>query len=330
MKKILLLILAVGLFSCNSHLDKPIFEPLTVNELKESIESDSLFKGTYKYITFIRDSVLTDDMEKVKYADLTYDQIFDYVKFSADTTYFKPINERLEKEWNEKYGIHEVKVDSISNYWKKYKEDNSLEQYVKVELAKIDKEYYSYSGGIRDINLGFRLTPLKGKIEQIRFGYRIEAKINEKEDENAYSSIYSALDKSWCLTTSPFSKPVVRYWEVNYTNEKILKAKTLETFNRDYNIYVEVDEIRKDGKNMSNDDLNIPKSVTRYWEYENREYLQDLYVDDVLEEVLGVEYLGKYEYRNQEVDKILKEKDPLVFEFFTSPYEKDMLLPEFE
>lgn len=325
MKKLLLLFIAIGLFSCNSHLDKPIFEPLTVNELKESIDKDSLFKNTYEYIVYVRDTILTTDMEKVKFAELTYEQVFDFAKFSSDTVYFKPINERIEKEWNEKHGIYEQKVDSISNYWKKYKEENSLEQYVKVELARIDKKYYSYSGGIRNVNLGFRLTPLKGKIDQIRFGYKIEAKINEKDEEDRYSSIYSALDKSWCLTTSPFSKPVVRYWEADYTNEKILKSKTLETFNRDYNIYIEVDEIRKDGVNMGNDDLNIPKSVTNHWEYENKEYLEDLYVDDIIEEVLGKEYMSEYDYRNQEIDKILKEKYPLVYEFIKAPMNKKEL-----
>ncbi|MBQ4914254.1 hypothetical protein J8L85_07390 [Maribacter sp. MMG018] len=325
MKKLLLLFTAIGLFSCNSHLDKPIFEPLTVNELKESIDSDSLFKDTYEYIVYIRDTILKTDMEKVKFADLTYEQVFDFAKFSSDTVYFKPVNERIEKEWNEKYGIYEQKVDSISDYWKKYKEENSIEQYVKVELARIDKEYYSYSGGIRNVNLGFRLTPLKGKIEQLRFGYKIEAKINEKDEEDIYSSIYSALDKSWCLTTSPFSKPVVRYWEASYTNEKILKNKTLETFNRDYNIYIEVDEIRKDGVNISNDDLNIPKSVINHWEYENKEYLEDWYINDIIEEVLGEEYMSKYDYRNQEIDKILKEKYPLVYEFIKVPMKKKEL-----
>lgn len=325
MKKILPLFTAIGLFSCNSHLDKPIFEPLTVTELKESIDNDSLFKNTYEYIVYVRDTILKTDMEKVKFADLTYEQVFDFAKFSSDTVYFKPINERIKKEWNEKYGIYEQKVDSISDYWKKYKEENSLEQYAKVELATIDKEYYSYSGGIRNVNLGFRLTPLKGKIDQIRFGYRIEAKINEKDKEDTYSSIYSSLDKSWCLTTSPFSKPVVRYWEASYSNEKILKSKTLETFNRDYNIYIEVDEIRKDGVNMSNDDLNIPKSVTNHWEYENKEYLEDLYVDNIIEEVLGKEYMSEYDYRNQEIDKILKERYPLVYEFIKAPMKKKEL-----
>lgn len=319
MKKFLFIILAAGLFACNSHLDKSIFEPLTVEELKKSIDKDSLFKNSYEYIQYVKDTVLKADLDKVKFSDLTYKRVHEFAKFSSDTIYFKPINERIEKEWNEKYGKYQAKVDSISNYWKNYKNENSLEQYVKVELAQLDKEYYSYSGGIRKVNLGFRLTPLKGQVDQIRFGFRIEAKINEKEESSIYESLYSSLDKSWCLTTSPFSKPVVRYWEANYTNEKILAGKTIETLFRDYNIYIEIDQIRKDGKNMSNDDLNIPKSVSRHWEYENREYLKDLYVKDIIKEILKEEYLDKYEYRNQEIDKILKDKDPLVFEFIRLP-----------
>jgi hypothetical protein len=340
MKRILILLLTVGLFSCNSHLDKTISEPLTVKELKQFIDNDSLFKRTYKDIVYVRDTVLKSDMEKVKFADLTYDQIFEYMKFSADTAYFKPINEiEVKKEWNEKYGFYKEKVDSISNYWKKYKEEHSLESYAKVELAKIDKEYYSYSGDVKNVKLGFRLTPLKGKIDQIQFGYRIEAKINEKKNEDTYlsiiSSIHSAFDKSWYLTTSPFSKPVVRYWEANSTNEKTFKNKTLETFNKEYNIYIEIDKIRKDGvnmSNMSNDDLNIPESVTYHWGYENenRECLKNFYVKDIIKEVLGKEYMDELDYQIQEIrkrwehgDKILKEKDPLVFEFLNSKVQKE-------
>jgi hypothetical protein len=319
MKKLLLIFLIVGLFGCNSHLNKSIFEPLTVDELKKSLQKDSLFKNTYEYIQYVKDTILKSDLDKVRFADLTYKRIHDFAKFSSDTSYFKPIDERIKKDWSEKYGRYQAKVDSISNYWKNFKNENSLEQYVKVELAQLDKEYYSYSGGIRNVNLGFRLTPLKGQVDQIRFSYRIEAKINEKDKENIYESIYSAFDKSWCLMTSPLLKPVVRYWEANYSNEKILSDKTLETFFRDYNIYIEIDEIRKDGKNMSSDDLNIPKSIMRHWEYENRESLKDLYVKNIIKEILDEEYLDEYEYNIQEKGKILKEKDPVVFDFVRLP-----------
>jgi hypothetical protein len=320
MNKIIYLLFAVGLISCNSPLDKSVFKPLTVEDLKQSIDKDSLFKNTYEYIVYVRDTVMKSDLEKVKFADLTYEQIHEFALFSADTTYFKPINERIEKEWTEKYGIYREQVDSVSNYWKKFKKENSIEQYVKIELVEIDKEYYSYNNGVRNVNLGFRLTPLKGKIEQVRFGYSIEAKINEKEN----GDIYSSLDKNWCRSTSPFSRPIVRYWEADYTNEKILKNKTIKTFLRDYNIHIEVDKMRKDGKNMSNDDLNIPKALENHWKYENKErYLKDIYFDDVVKDVLNKEYMPNYEYRSQEIDKILKENYPLTFEFVRLPQNKE-------
>jgi hypothetical protein len=323
MKKVFIILLTVTIYGCNSHLDKKIFEPLTVEEIKKSIDKDSTFQDTYETIQFIKDSVLKSDIEKAKFADLTYNRVKKLIKFSNDTTYFKPIREQLKKEWQDKYGVLHTKVDSISNYWKKYRDENSLEQYVKVELIQIDKEYYSYSYGIKNVNLGFRLTPLKGQVDQLRFGYRIDAKINEKEeDESSYLSLYSALDKSWCLTTTPFSKPTVRYWEANYTNEKILQSKTIETFFRDYNIQIEIDQLRKDGKNMSNDDLQIPKSVKYHWEYENKEYLKDLYVKDILKDILNIEYIPDYEYISDGISKKLKDKDALAYEFLTSNRKK--------
>lgn len=326
MARILFITIAVvTLYGCNSHLDKSIFEPLTVEELKKSIDKDSLFEGTYKSIVFIRDSVLKTDIEKAKFADLTYSRIHKLVKFSLDTIYFKPIEERLKKEWQEKYGILHTKVDSISNYWKKYRDENSLEQYVKIELVQIDKEYYSYSYGIKNVNLGFRLTPLKGQVDQLRFGYKLEAKINEKDEESLYESLYSSLEKSWCLTTTPFSKPTVRYWEASYKNEKMLESKTIETLFRDYNVYIEVDQIRKDGKNMSNDDLKIPESVKNHWKYENREYLKDLYIKDVLKDLLGLDYVKEYEYRFAEIDKILKEKDALAYDFLRQTKNNELI-----
>lgn len=270
----------------------------------------------------IKDSALKTDIEKAKFADLTYNRVYKLIRFEKDTTFLKPIREQLEKEWQEKYGIQHQKVDSISNYWKKYRDENSLEQYVKIELVQLNKEYYSYSYGIRNVNLAFRLTPLKGQVDQLRFGYKLEAKINEKKEESLYESIYSSLDKSWCLTTTPFSKPIVRYWEANYTNEKILESKTIETLFRDYNVYIEVDQIRKDGKNMSNDDLKIPKSVKNHWKYENKEYLNDLCVKDVLRELLNIEYIPDYEYISDGVDKKYKDKDALAFEFLTASREK--------
>lgn len=320
---ITIITLTLTLYGCSNPLSKKVFEPLTVKELKKSMDNDTAFQDTYELIQQIKDSVLRSDIEKAKFADLTYKRVFKLLKYSKDSSIFNPIREQLKKEWKEKYGSLHIKVDSISNYWKNYKDKNSLNQYVQITLTKIDKEYYEYVGGVKNINLGFELTPLKGTIEQLRFGYRIEAKINEKE--HSQESIYSSLssDKSWCLSTSPFSTSTVRYWQVKYPDEKILESKTTETFLRDYNIYIEVDQIRKDGKNFSNDDLNIPNSVENHWQYENNEYLKDLYVKDILKDLMNIDFIPEYEFVYKGVKEKLIDKDALAFAFLAASEKKE-------
>lgn len=314
--------LCILIVSCSNPTNKKIFEELTVDELKTAIEKDTLFEDTYKLIELKKDSVLTSELDKVKWSDLTYKRVHDFVKYTADTTISKPLREKFKAQWENQYGGIIKQVDSVSEYWKNYAKENSLDQYVTVELVTLDKEYYSYAGGIRNVNLGFKLTPLKGKIDQMRFGYKIEAKLDEDDTENNYSSILSALDYSWCRMSRPFSKPTTRYWEASYSNEKILKSRSVKTLLRDYNIKIIIDEIRINGQNIDKDDLGIPESIERYWEYENREYLSDLYLDDVAEELLNKEYVRDYEFINKKFDSIYKEKDKLSYEFLTLTKEK--------
>ena len=119
MRNIAIILFVLTLYGCSSHLDKKLFEPLTVEELKKSIDKDTAFQDKYEAIQYIKDSVLKSDIEKAKFADLTYNRVYKLINFSRDTTYFKPVREQLKKEWEEKYGILHKKVDSVSNYWKK-------------------------------------------------------------------------------------------------------------------------------------------------------------------------------------------------------------------
>lgn len=315
MKKIVIILLLILVYNCSNHLDKSINEQLTIDELKKSMEKDSTFEEIYKTIQLIKELALRTDIEKAKFADLTYNRVIKFIKFSQDTLYFKPIRERLKEEWQEKYGVLINKVDSISNYWKKYREENSLEQYVKIELVKIDKEYYSYINEVKNIYLGFRLTPLKGQIDQLKFRYKFVYKIDNNDKLNNYTPFSSSLDNSYCSTASPFSKPTIRYWEATFTDQMILENYTLETLFKKYNLYIEIIEIQKDGKVINKDDLAIPVSVKNYWYYENNENLKDIYIKDILKEILKIDYISESEFISTEINKILKKKDPLAFEF---------------
>ena len=224
MKKecLLFFVVAFALSSCNSVSNKPVSEKLSTEELSKAIKSDTLFTSFYEHIRKEVDDM--SDIKKAKFNDVTYRRLFKYVKFLQDTTYWKPLSEKWDKEWESEYGVYLPKADSVLNYWKKYLEENSLDKYVSIELARIDKEYYTYAGGLKEVNLGFKLTPLQGTIEQIRFNYGYKPKISG--DSKYYS-------KKNCISTSPFSSPTIRYWEVNYSDRDNFAGKNVETFLRD-------------------------------------------------------------------------------------------------
>jgi len=309
-KVVLLLLLSVFLFGCDSYLNKSVFEPLSREEVKKSVEKDSLFTSVYMYTQVIKEFKLKSELEQAEYSDLTYKRLYKFVKFMKDSAYFNSMNEKFGKEWENKYGIYSTKVDSVLNYWQKYKDENSLNQYVSIELTDIKKYYYSYIGGLKSVYLGFKLTPLKGDIEQFRFGFSIKSKIetNNKKPQ-------SDMDYSWCLVDIPLTKQTTAVFEPNYSDRDIFESRNLEEFLRDYNLNIKITDIRKDGKNISDKDLGIPESVESYWKYKDTKYFDDIFNAGLIRETVFKDYLDKEEYQKEETQKILEKKDPLSYKF---------------
>lgn len=139
MKKVWLFFFVISFLiaSCNKISDKPVSEKLSTDELSKAIKSDTLFADFYEEIRKEVDDM--SDIKKATYNDVTYRRLFQYVKFLQDTTYWNPLYEKWNEEWEREYGVYLPKADSVINYWKKYLDENSLDKYVKVELAKIDK-----------------------------------------------------------------------------------------------------------------------------------------------------------------------------------------------
>lgn len=310
MKKLSFLILGVALIlsSCSNIPDKPVSEKLSTDVLSKAIKSDTSFTSFYENIRKKVDEL--DDIKKAKFNDVTYRRLFKYVKFSKDTTYWKPLFEKWEKEYEKEFGIYSIKADSTLNHWKKFLEENSLDKYVKVELAQIDKEYYDYIGELKEVNLGFRLTPLQGTIEQIRFNYGYKAKINGDK----------YFERHNCISTSPFSSPTIRYWEVGYSDKNDFAGKTVETFLRDYNLQIEITKIRKNGVNISTDDFNIPEEISDYFTYGDEDFMKDYYKEKVIKKLIFNGYLDKWEYTSKKADEILEKEDKLCFDFLKELY----------
>jgi hypothetical protein len=151
------------------------------------------------------------------------------------------------------------------------------------------------------------MTPLQGAVQQIRFDYGYKAKIHG--DDNYY-------EKHRCIETDPLNSSRIGYWEVDYSDKEKFAGKNVETFLRDYNLYIEVVEIRKDGVNMSTADFAVPQEVTKCLEVE-KEYptLFDIYKDDVTKNLIKKDYFGKWEYSNKKAEELQEKEDKLCYDF---------------
>jgi len=307
MKKLFLSIFIVGfvIASCNRISNKPVSQKLSTSELSKAVESDTTFSYFYENIRKSVEEI--SDIKKAKYNEVTYDRIFTYFKFITDTAYWKPLIEKWEGEWTSEFAVNLSKADSALKFWRKYLEINSLNKYVNIELARIDKSYYEYIGGLKEVQLGFRLTPILGGVEQIRFTYGYKAKING--DDKYY-------EKHSCISTSPFSSPTTRFWEVEYSNRNTFGGENVESFLRDYNLYINITSIRKDGININIDDISVPAKIAECFEYE-KDYpaLFKLSREELIKEIINNDYVTKSEYVAKKTAEVREEKDKLCFDF---------------
>lgn len=293
---VLMSVVFVLLAACSSIPDKSVFTPLDSKELAKAMKSDSLFERFY---ADLREDVEDfNEIEKAKFSDITYRKLFKDYSFLEDTAIANPLYRQWRLEWDTKYGSFESKVDSVIEYWQDYKRTNGLDRFASVEFAVLDKDYYSYSYDVKDVNLGFRLTPFGGTIEQVKFTYRYSAKINKYYGE-----------KHNCISTTPFSFPVIRYWEVDYSDEKTLKNLTTESFIRDYDIDIEITDVRKDGVNYRLSDLYIPSSVESYLD-NKLEVMESYYREKIIEELICKDYVRLYEYLGNQKKDLLRSKFP--------------------
>jgi hypothetical protein len=304
MKKAYLIFFAVAfmLSGCSNISNKPIFEKLSADELSKAIKSDAQFADFY---TLVRDEAdKLSDIKKATYKDITYRRLFKYVKFTEDSLYWNPMQEKWKNEWENVYGIYMVKADSVINHWKKYLEENSLDKYVEIDLARINKEYYTYSYDLKEVHLGFRLTPLQGTIEQIHFNYRYKPKINQ------------TYTRQNCISTSPFPSPIIKYWEVSYSERDNFAGENVETFLRDYDLIIEVTRIRKDGVNIDKSDFNIPEVVSDYLLFgETLDFMKEYYKEKIIKEQIYKGYLKQREYYEEQADVIKEKRDKRCYNF---------------
>ena len=307
-KSLIPIIACCVIVACSSIPSKSVFEDLSTEELSKILQETPDFETEYRHI---KNAILAfNDIEKAKYSSITWREIYKAYKFSSDTTKFQLLFTQWENEWKETYSKYDGKVDSVISYWHEYMIQNTPERFVHIEFSGIKKNYYPYTFDIEDVSMGFRLVPLDGTIEQVKFSYRFSAKIDRLYGE-----------KNYCIITTPFKSPVIRYWKVDYRDNEILERLNSETFKRDYDIHIEITDVRKNGINYSIYDLYMPQSLKDYFMNEY-DFMDDFCRANIIREELCPSYQSKDEYLSNQYEHLMKNKFPKEFEFFKIVDEK--------
>ncbi len=140
--------------------------------------------------------------------------------------------EEWDNEWSNQYGIYLSKGDSAISYWKSYIDESSRYKFVDIELVSVNSNDPNFDSP--EVKLGFKLTPLQGTIEQVSFIY------SWREGVENYINY-----------TTPFSEPIIIYKRLDSFNDWIMLGdRTVESILSDYNFYIKVRNIQKDGVNF--------------------------------------------------------------------------------
>ena len=301
------LFLFVVLFaSCNNYLDKSVFEPLSLNELNKEIKKDSMFSFIYQAIQKVYENVLKSDVDKAKYADLTYARMLDTYNYRLDSNELK----KVKKEWFSNYGsIREnFNIDSISNYWLEYQRSNPLDKYVKIEFIGFDKNESSHTSRKLYLYSKFKITPLKGNIDKINCVLDFSNKKSNKKNVFFFWLKRDLLYKRLMPTTiSVLSEALI----INGSDDKI--DIDYDDFNIDN---IRIKSICQNGESIEFKDT--PFDIERYWEYKEIDKI-DL-MNHAIDEIIfktNSSYIREYSYIQNRVKDMRMKNDPLACEYLS-------------
>lgn len=310
MKKTLLFLFASVLFiACNPIPNKSVFEELTTDELASAIKADPEFGEAYEDIRSSVVSTNFSDVQKAKYKDVTYRRLYKYTNHVADSAYWEPRQEKWGKEWDNTFANDLAKVDETVAYWTAYKKQNSLSRFANIELSRFRITHYYYIGGVDDAYICFNITPIDGAIEQIKFNYSYGYKINNGSDKKTHSCIY----------TSPITNTEEVVWEIPFLEKDNFDGMTVKKFLEQYDLDIEITDIRKDGKNYSMEDLNIPEAIKEFWKGDTPERR------DAVAILVNPKYVGRSQFRLNKKNEELKEYDNLCFDFLKVCTEESLI-----
>jgi hypothetical protein len=291
-------------------MNRSILESLSVDELKAHINEDSTFTKFYSEAQKMGEWISESELREAQYGEITYERLRKYLRHGKSSLFWEIKGEAWQEDYNRLYPDYHEQVDSIMNYWREHVARYNMDSVVTVEFSDLRKEYY-YSGDVRDVYIGFKITPLKETVDQLIFRYEMKTKVGNDGEISAFNS-------HRCVATTPVSEPTTLYWEADYSDEKALKSRTSDDVRREYDFNIELVNIRINGENYEDKLKEVPEPVQMALKHCTPE--DNWYEVDIIKQLINPSYKDFYEYTRPLVDAEMKRFDSEVFSLFEEYY----------
>ena len=300
MKKIILFFAILSLVSCTDYGHKTsIMEPLTDDQLAANMEKDPEFEEMYQGIALIREFLKLDQTSVVKYREITYG---DVIKFKSIELDKKEVDKMHLQEYPTRKSLRH-QADSLLNVYHGLQTDSL----VRIEFIgkSIAKRYGS------DIHrLSFKVTPLKGSLDELTFSYLIAPKSKgyTKYDDKSYNDMSGYI---FDIKNLHGEKSV-------YDEHYHMKDEHLKTLKGEYDTFFEIGKLTYKGMSLKNADWVIQETVENWeecqktWKEDETEHIKVL--DKIASRVIDKSYISLESYYNLKVEEKQKEEFPLLYD----------------
>lgn len=245
-----LLFILLLLISCTKN--KSVVEKLELEEVSKLVEKDTLYEEVISEAESVREKINKNVVLMSKFKDLTYSDYLDYKKRISDSTLLSEVYKRADSVYLSRFNKikkeYKNKIDSTIDYYRKFEEKNNPKSYFKVEFVSIDKKYYNYNNDIKNINIKFKIIPLKGPIQGGSFRYSVIPKVTNDE-----------VASGGCRFSHETKRSTIYQWETPYDVEEEFKNINTNTIKNKYSFDYSYMTVRKNNRTLNSTDLfDIP------------------------------------------------------------------------
>lgn len=298
-------------------MNKRLIEPLSSDELKIMMR-DTAFADFYNHAQLLGKYIQASDVRKARFGDITYKRLMAYRTHAFDTSFFLNKSEAWIKEYDQQQTNYDEALDSVIHFWHEYQEKYDMASRVNIEFAGMQKEFFSFSGEVSDVYIGFEISPIKCNIDQLRFRYEMLLKSNDSG-----SAFDDHSDLQYCTLTTAVSSPGTFYWKADYDTEKAIMNLTADEVDKSYDFNIEVIDLRINGVDYQEKLNEIPNVIQVAFRLDDSWRTDEEVKAEIIKSEINPNYQSFLDFVAPLIQAELRNYDQDVFDLITTLSEWD-------